>query len=219
MLTFLFWNLGGQREQHSLKQQAEESARVARIKAIAKNLTALHDVDLLILTECPFKPDEVLAELNKNINDRGRRFRETDSRSNCDDILIFPRFSGRFLLLREEGRRHTCRILRLPARDEMILFAAHWPSKIRRSEESQTLAATTYSTVIRRVERKARHNRTIVVGDLNMNPFDAGMVGAEGTAKMEKQFCKITPEKPIRPRKKPSTLKQSSGACWFRTTA
>ena len=181
MLTFLFWNMGGERKRDSPKHQAGENARVARLKAIAESLTRQHNVDVLMVTECPIAPLKLLAELNKsNRTLKGRQFREPDPRSFCDDILIFPRFSSSFLLLREESPRFTCRILRLPERDEIILCVAHWPSKLHRSDESQTLAATVYSSRIRRIEKKARHDRTIVVGDLNLNPFDAGMVGAEG---------------------------------------
>src|SRR5262249_47925321 len=37
-----------------------------------------------------------------------------------------------------------------------------------------------FSPLIRKAEKKAEHVRTILVGDLNLNPFDPAMVGAEG---------------------------------------
>jgi hypothetical protein len=47
-----------------------------------------------------------------------------------------------------------------------------------------------FGAVVRDVEKRVGHDRTIVVGDLNMNPFDAGIVGAEGlNAVMTKQIA------------------------------
>ncbi|MGL4553698.1 MAG: hypothetical protein ACRC33_21250, partial [Gemmataceae bacterium] len=53
-------------------------------------------------------------------------------------------------------------------------------SKLYRSDDSQTLAAPVFSPVIRRAEKRVAHERTVLVGDLNLNPFDPAMVGAEG---------------------------------------
>jgi hypothetical protein len=36
------------------------------------------------------------------------------------------------------------------------------------------------SEEIRRVETSVGHSRTVVVGDLNMNPFEDGMISADG---------------------------------------
>lgn len=40
---------------------------------------------------------------------------------------------------------------------------------------------------LRRAEEQHRHRRTIVVGDLNMNPFEAGVVNASGLHAMMTQ--------------------------------
>lgn len=37
-----------------------------------------------------------------------------------------------------------------------------------------------YANYIRRTEEVLRHKRTVVVGDLNMNPFEDGVIGTEG---------------------------------------
>ena len=123
MLTFLFWNLGGERKKDRPKQQTAEKARAARIKGIVENLSRVNDIDVLMVTEFPIESEESLSELNKNSRtDKALPFQPPDPNSLCDDILIFTRFSSRFLLRRQESSRYTCRLLRLPARQEMILF-------------------------------------------------------------------------------------------------
>jgi len=65
---------------------------------------------------------------------------------------------------------------------ELNLFVVHFPSKRNASDESQSLAMPGFSAAVRRLENsgRTRHERTIVVGDLNQHPFDTGIVGAEG---------------------------------------
>lgn len=42
------------------------------------------------------------------------------------------------------------------------------------------MECTTLSSTILDEERRAGHSRTVLVGDLNMNPFESGVVGASG---------------------------------------
>lgn len=57
----------------------------------------------------------------------------------------------------------------------------HFPSKTGgRSAEDQAALSTEYARDIRDVEKKVGHQRTVLVGDLNMNPFERGMVQANG---------------------------------------
>ena len=46
------------------------------------------------------------------------------------------------------------------------------------------------------------------------------VIAVSVTAKMETEFCDITPDTPTPPRKKPGhACRRSSAACWSRTTA
>ncbi len=56
----------------------------------------------------------------------------------------------------------------------------HFGSKLHKSDASQTLAAPVFSQLVKNLEKKTKHDRTIIVGDFNMNPFEDGIVGAEG---------------------------------------
>jgi hypothetical protein len=63
---------------------------------------------------------------------------------------------------------------------DIVLAALHLPSKLHPNESSQILACTRWAETIAQAERQTGHTRTVVVGDLNMNPFEAGIVGAGG---------------------------------------
>ena len=80
----------------------------------------------------------------------------------------------------EDGPRVTVRRVQRKGHLDVLLVAMHLPSKLFFSQADQTLNAPAYADDIRRWERDAKHERTVVVGDLNMSPFDPGVVGASG---------------------------------------
>ena len=63
--------------------------------------------------------------------------------------------------------------------DELLLVAMHLPSKLYHDATAQTLLATRLPSLIVAAERSAKHHRTIVMGDLNMDPFEAGVTSSE----------------------------------------
>jgi hypothetical protein len=63
---------------------------------------------------------------------------------------------------------------------DFLLAAAHLVSKRETDQASQHFEAEVLSAEIRDVERRQGHSRTILVGDLNLNPFEEGVVAAAG---------------------------------------
>lgn len=59
---------------------------------------------------------------------------------------------------------------------EIILAGLHFPSKASYNGLTQTSLAITYARWIKETEDIRGHKRTIVFGDFNMNPFEAGMI-------------------------------------------
>lgn len=68
----------------------------------------------------------------------------------------------------------------MPLGDSILVVAAHLPSKLWKKTEDQILASMRVARYIRDAESRVGHSRTIVIGDLNMNPFETGVVGSEG---------------------------------------
>lgn len=68
----------------------------------------------------------------------------------------------------------------MPLGSEFLVVAVHLPSKLHKKTEDQVLAATRLARQIQDAEERVGHTRTVLIGDLNMNPFEVGMVGSEG---------------------------------------
>jgi endonuclease/exonuclease/phosphatase family metal-dependent hydrolase len=158
MVSFMFWNVG----------------RLPRRKQIAR-LAESNDVDVVLLAEVPEEPADLLVELNRSET----RYLISPGIANTK-ILAFTRFPHEFFRPCCETDRLTIRRLRLPGMEEILLAAVHFPSKLHWSDESQALECTQLALDLHRQETEVGHERTILVGDLNMNPFESGMVSAAG---------------------------------------
>ena len=157
MPRFLFWNIN-KRE----------------IPGFVGNLAREEDVDVLILAECAMRPERVLEQLNAERADYQYAW------GVCDHLTFFVRFDSRFITPLFESGRASIRRLTLPARQPIVVAAAHLPSKLSYSDESLFLESVQLSRMIDDVESREGHHRTVLLGDLNMNPFEPGMVGARG---------------------------------------
>ncbi|HLK19541.1 MAG TPA: endonuclease/exonuclease/phosphatase family protein [Bryobacteraceae bacterium] len=157
MLTFLFWNI-------NRKPLADAIATIAEQES----------VDLLILAECAIEDSALLKTLNR----RGPEFHFPSNLNSR--IKLFTRFPGRYLVPSFDSDRVSIRRVALPAREEILLVAVHLSSKLYWSAQSQAMECPNLSTTITEQERLAGHNRSVVVGDFNMNPFEDGIVGAGG---------------------------------------
>lgn len=158
MTTFLFWNL-------NRKPLAERVAKIA----------ATREVDVIILAESVIKPIDLLAALRK-----ATKRNHSLPFSQCEKIAIYTRFPEKFLEAEAEADRFTIRQLALPGLNDILIAAAHMPSKLHWGAESQIYECERLADEIRRVEQRVGHTRTVLVGDFNVNPFETGMIGARG---------------------------------------
>ncbi len=159
-LTFLFWNL--------------KRARADILASLVKR----ENVDVLILAECPLRPAEILTALNQEFSD----YFYVPNR--CPRIAAYTRFSEQFLAPLEphvEGEYWAIRRLVLPGRLAILLCMVHFPSKLHRSSDDQSAFATDFArTILAQAEAREQHERTVLVGDLNMNPYENGVVQYNG---------------------------------------
>jgi hypothetical protein len=170
-LKFLFWNVNK-----------------LNLPEIIARIALLHRVDILILAESGAKVGRLLEELNHIEPDY---FFTADSL--CQKLDIFTRFRADFLRCRRDGKSYTIRSLSLPGYNDVIVAAAHLPSRLHFGVESINVECETLSSTIKHEEENAGHDRTIFVGDLNINPFDDGMVKTTGFhATMSRQIARKT---------------------------
>ncbi|MCU0345987.1 MAG: endonuclease/exonuclease/phosphatase family protein [Saprospiraceae bacterium] len=154
-LNFLFWNLAGK----DLGAQVE-------------NLVRLHSVDVLILAENSTSGEAILtADLAKDFV----AVPEQNAK-----VQIYSKLPpSQFFLVANEPR-YTVRLLSFDGMEEMLLVALHLPSKINMTEYQQSAEAYFLNMNLAQIERDFGIQRTIVVGDFNMHPFDYGMVSHAG---------------------------------------
>jgi endonuclease/exonuclease/phosphatase family metal-dependent hydrolase len=158
MVTFLFWNTNRKSLQEEIRALVQE-----------------HQVDVIILSEFAGNPVSMLEHLNS-----GRSAGFHIATGLCERIRIFTRFSSNFFRPTYESEWISIRRLRLPARLEILVVAAHLASKLYQSEDSQAFECLEIARTIIEQEERVGHQRTLIVGDLNMNPFEKGLVSANG---------------------------------------
>ncbi len=155
MTTFLFWNIN--------RKNLEEAI---------VNLAFRHEVDVIILAESNTPPGVILKALNR------KKTEFHFSPGDCKKIHIFTRFPRRFLKVEGENNRATVRRLKLPRQEEILLVAVHLLH--RQNEFQRNQECVELSEMIRDAESRIGHTKTVLVGDLNMNPFEYGVVAAAG---------------------------------------
>jgi hypothetical protein len=98
----------------------------------------------------------------------------------CEKIEVFTSFPINFISTVFETNRMTIRRLKLPGLTEILLAIVHFPSKLHMKDASQAMESIELANNIRMIEQQVGHTRTVLVGDLNMNPFEDGVVSASG---------------------------------------
>ena len=141
-----------------------------------RRLAVNYGVDVLMLAECAASSAEMLAALNGDET----QYSDANAASICERILVFTRFDEDFIKPIHESERLTVRSLKLPGAQEILLAVAHLPSKLFRNDADQDEGCGVIARQLEEVEIQAGHSRTVLVGDLNVNPFQHGAVSAAG---------------------------------------
>jgi exonuclease III len=158
-MRFLFWNV-----------------KKNPVGPILSKIVEAHNVDVVILAECR-DSGEMLIELN-DANEN--QFHLPDIPGSR--VVIYTRFLRKHIETAHSEDFFTVRLISLPETEPIILAALHLPSRLHKTdaEEYQSKVAAQVSAKIRQVEREKGTSRTVLVGDLNMNPFEEGVAAADG---------------------------------------
>lgn len=159
MLTIPFWNLNGRN-------------REALCAGMAHDLS----LSVVALAECP-NPSAVLAALNPATRPAKYYLAPTDTRCR---VRLFTHFPSSEVGVEEETTRYTIRRVVPRGSPELLLVAAHERSKRHRTEGEQNKDFRDLARTISDVERRRGHTRTVLVGDLNADPFQEGVFAADG---------------------------------------
>jgi endonuclease/exonuclease/phosphatase family metal-dependent hydrolase len=158
--TFLFWNL-------RLKLLQRRIARVVR----------QHRVDVIILAECAIPEEELLGALA----------REGEKSFIRIPFVAFSRVRIYSSLPRKcfepvvrEEEHYAIRVLQVPQGIDILLAVAHLASPLRKKPSDLRSICAGFADDIRRAEQEMVNERTLVVGDLNVNPYHDGMLDVRG---------------------------------------
>lgn len=166
-MNLLFWNV-------NKKPLANE----------IKSLCDCYDVDILILTENVMQDKDILPVLNENTD---RIFIAPFNPSS--KISFYTRIHD-FHLIHDDDSWGSIRKITHPIGIDILLVAVHLPSKLHTNENDQAFIAARIANEIDRRELEQGHTQTIVIGDFNMNPFEIGVVSADGFhGVMDKQIA------------------------------
>lgn len=159
VVTFLFWNVNKR-----------------NLGSLTAAIAHEHEIDVLLLAECDSR-DRFLEDLNGRL---AWKFNPPPLETPGRRIEILSRFPRRCLrLLGDEGGLSFIE-LSPPVSSSMLVVGAHLPSKMFRSGRDQAFHCVNIARAIAEYEERVGHRRTVLVGDLNMNPFEDGLVAASG---------------------------------------
>lgn len=162
MTSFLFWNLQGRREKN----------RERRTRNLLASLTRLcrnRNLDVLLFSECFIEPHEVLEVLNlagvgtyRFLESVGQRIRV---------FTRLPETAVREVFADRVHDRLTIREVQVERALPILLVGIHFHDRMRLPDEGgRALVVTEMARAIVQTEEEAGHSRTLLVGDLNMNP-------------------------------------------------
>jgi hypothetical protein len=105
-----------------------------------------------------------------------------DTNNNVNQLAVFVKFRLDFIsfINIQHNKRLSFRQINLPNCDTFTIVTIHFPSKLHYSDSNQALLAGDYANIIKGVEQAVGHQRTLIIGDFNMNPFEQGMVQTNG---------------------------------------
>jgi len=134
------------------------------------------DVDVLLLAEAGVSDADMLASL---MQATGREYAAHSQRG--DKVRLFSRLMGARWIRRQADPMNarmaiwSADIGRPPG---ILLATAHFVSKNYETAGGQSMLAAEMAKEVSRVEDSLGYQRTVVVGDLNMNPFEDGLAAA-----------------------------------------
>lgn len=155
MTTFLFWNLNK--------------------KPLAGSVVELasgQNADVLLLAECSIEPSQLKTALNETALTDPYEILPSSVESK---VMVVHRTRVKFLAYEDRGRFATSR-LQTSTGTDLSLVSVHLVDKKNHGDSKKRDECGKLGKAIREWEHRAGHQRTIVVGDFNLNPFEEGMV-------------------------------------------
>lgn len=158
MINCCFWNLNRK-----------------RLGTLVAHLSQSEDLGVICLAEV----DDAVAVVDEIRNLTGVSFSIPESDTPKVNVLVRNSDWDLSEVYADISGRLSIRKLLIEGA-ELLLVVVHLPSKVNWESLDQAALVQTLSDQIRDEESRRGHQRTILCGDLNMNPFEFGVVSATG---------------------------------------
>lgn len=160
-MNFLFWNIKG------------KSSFFDLICELVRD----NSIGVLMLAEFPEAKQQELVKMLCSCVGRFRYLKPIKSKVKVE---VFTSLPSTCLRIIEDASRFS--VVQYHSNDlnkDFNIFMCHLISKINNSEYNQSHGARELADAINRVEDHLNNDLSIVCGDLNMNPFEEGLVGSD----------------------------------------
>lgn len=135
-----------------------------------------YDIDVIVLTECSFRIEELVYHLN----DKESFYFPENGLARCRKVKIITKFHPKFLVPIYEEERFSIRKLTIPSNESILLAGVHIPDKSHNDADNQLMICQRLRDSIEKMEKEHSIDKTLIVGDFNMNPFENGLVSPIG---------------------------------------
>ena len=161
MLNLLFWNLKRKSLGEPVRLLAEEK-----------------EADIVVLAEMPHNSEEILSQLRKFDSN----FLAGDEVLPKRRVSLYHRFSADQIQRLHDAQFWTIYQLEMSDEEPLILAAVHMPAKSALGYIGMNNRLPKFQQLcqdILKEEIESGTDRTIIIGDLNQNPFDGEIVHLE----------------------------------------
>ena len=157
LINFLVWNIANNNVEQNII-----------------NLVSKYNPDIIVLIESKLNVLQFISKINKLSR---KNFSHSESTTSNHRITIISKFTDMELSPTQDfNEKITIRKLNIKGYKEIIIGFVHLISKMAFDNSSRAFEAIRYSNHILNEEVFANHERTIIMGDFNMNPFADGIM-------------------------------------------
>ncbi len=168
-----FWNIAGNSNN--------------RLKDLIYSFANDENLDILVLLECEIDTTELILALNSHEN----KYYYLPSIIPNSYFKVFSKRNADIIKTSKEEKRVRALSIIDPISYDINLILIHYQSKIFWDDSNQDAHSCEIKNFIDDVEKINNHDRTIVMGDFNMNPFQYGMTQSTGLhAIMDKHLAR-----------------------------
>ena len=182
MPSFGFWNVD------SLPNRRADERPIARLAAEFATARAL---DVLVLIECGLTRSSLLTAFNPETSYFAIEC--------ADRFKVLANFHPRYMERLEPpvpSDRFDIWRLSLPLQQDVLVSVVHGLDKRNNSESKQALFLEQVVSAIAYFENELGHDRSVVLGDFNSNPFEAPLASAVGmNAVMSRRIARGNPRR------------------------